>query len=84
MKTALTLAVSGLLATALPITAAANHDKTRFDRPLTVNILHMNDHHSHLKADDFGYDVTGLNLYSTRTDGSAIEEVAVTYGGFPM
>ena len=51
---------------------------------VTLTILHMNDHHSHLEEDDFDYDVSGLSLTETKEDGSAIEEVEVTYGGFPM
>jgi len=41
-----------------------------------MSILHMNDHHSHLKADDFDFEcaVAGLDC----------DEAEVTYGGFPM
>ncbi|WP_016956710.1 NAD nucleotidase [Catenovulum agarivorans] len=51
---------------------------------IDITILHMNDHHSHIAADDFDFDVSGLNL-SAKADGdAAINEVKVTYGGFPM
>ncbi len=54
---------------------------------IDLTILHMNDHHSHLEADDFDFDVSGLNL-SSKADNNGtpieIEEVSVTYGGFPM
>ena len=50
---------------------------------VTLTILHMNDHHSHLEEDGFDYDVSGLPLTETKEDGSAIKEVEVTYGGFP-
>ncbi|EWH08320.1 5'-nucleotidase [Catenovulum agarivorans DS-2] len=51
---------------------------------IDITILHMNDHHSHVAADDFDFDVSSLNL-SAKTEGdAAIEEVNVTYGGFPM
>jgi 5'-nucleotidase / UDP-sugar diphosphatase len=56
----------------------------KYKRPLTVNILHINDHHSHITADDFDYDVSSLGLKTTKTDGTPIDEVAVTYGGFPL
>ncbi|WP_246624693.1 5'-nucleotidase C-terminal domain-containing protein [Oceanobacter mangrovi] len=47
-------------------------------KAIDLTILHMNDHHSHLAADDFGFDVSGLGL------DSSVTEVDVTYGGFPM
>lgn len=54
---------------------------------IDLTILHMNDHHSHLEADDFGFDVSGLTL-SAKADNNGtpidIAEVEVTYGGFPM
>ncbi|MEM1114644.1 MAG: NAD nucleotidase [Pseudomonadota bacterium] len=52
--------------------------------PLTVNILHINDHHSHLQADDFGLDVSGENLSVTLSDGALLEEVEIDYGGYPL
>ncbi|TYK64892.1 NAD nucleotidase [Colwellia echini] len=54
------------------------------NEPLELTILHMNDHHSHIAAEDFGFDVSGLSLATKTEDGSNIEEVNVTYGGFPM
>lgn len=50
--------------------------------PLDITILHINDHHSHLEADDFDFDVSGLNLNASAESGP-IQEVEVTYGGFP-
>ncbi|HEY7772131.1 MAG TPA: 5'-nucleotidase C-terminal domain-containing protein [Marinagarivorans sp.] len=51
-------------------------------KPLALTILHMNDHHSHIAAETFDFDVSQLGL--TQGDGSALDEVSVTYGGFPM
>lgn len=51
-------------------------------QPLSITLLHMNDHHSHIAADDFDFDVSALNL--SQADGSAITEVSVSFGGFPM
>lgn len=59
-------------------------DATVEDLSMNLTILHMNDHHSHIAADDFDFDVSGLGLAATLADGSAISEVEVTYGGFPM
>ena len=95
MKTIIkSLAVGSMLAAtaAVPMTANAGffdsiHDfkkHKRANRPLTINILHMNDHHSHLAADDFDYDVSSLGLSTTLSDGSPLSEVSVTYGGFPL
>ncbi|MGH1341710.1 MAG: 5'-nucleotidase C-terminal domain-containing protein [Nannocystales bacterium] len=51
----------------------------------SMTILHMNDHHSHLEADDFDLDVSGLGLNAEATaKGGAIEEVEVRFGGMPM
>lgn len=53
-------------------------------RPLTLTLLHINDHHSHLAPHNFTYNVTGLGL-STRTAADApVTSVSVSYGGFPM
>ena len=55
-----------------------------FEEPaLEITILHMNDHHSHLKDDTFDYDPSELGLSVTKEDGSVIDSVEVTYGGFP-
>ncbi|MFT6422738.1 MAG: 5'-nucleotidase, partial [Thalassolituus sp.] len=56
---------------------------------MSLTILHMNDHHSHLDADDFGFDVSALGMETTVEGaeggmGAAVSEVDVTYGGFPM
>ena len=49
---------------------------------LTVDILHVNDHHSHLAEESFNLDVADYeDLIISDDDG--VEEVTVTYGGFP-
>lgn len=45
------------------------HANCRFD----LEILHINDHHSHLESDSFDYNFVGVN-----------KTMAVTYGGFPL
>ena len=50
---------------------------------LDLTILHLNDTHAHLNADDFDLDVSDLGLSTTLSDGSAIQEVEVIYGGYP-
>ncbi len=52
--------------------------------PMTLSVLHMNDHHSHIAAEGLGYDVSALNLTTQNEAGAAITEVEVSYGGFPM
>ncbi|MAR90487.1 MAG: NAD nucleotidase [Pseudomonadales bacterium] len=79
-----TWALCGLVAATLSMAATAKNDYQDRARSLTVNILHMNDHHSHLAADSFSYDASALRLSTTLSDGSALSEVEVTYGGFPM
>lgn len=53
-------------------------------KPLELTILHMNDHHSHISAENFDYDVSALSLMDKLESGEDISEVSVTYGGFPM
>lgn len=48
--------------------------------PMTFRILHVNDHHSHLSAEDFGVDITDDMPASL----AGLEEVDVIFGGFPM
>jgi 5'-nucleotidase len=52
--------------------------------PLKVNILHINDHHSHLPSETFDMDVSGMDLNTTLQDGSLLAEVELTYGGYPL
>ncbi len=53
--------------------------------PLSLTILHVNDHHSHVVPDRFGFDVSGLDLTATADeDGAPLGEVEVPYGGYPM
>jgi len=52
--------------------------------PLSLTILHVNDHHSHLEHDDFDYDVSSLALAAKNGAEDLVSaEVAVPYGGFP-
>ncbi|WAJ71268.1 bifunctional metallophosphatase/5'-nucleotidase [Catenovulum adriaticum] len=53
-------------------------------KAIDVTILHMNDHHSHIAADSFDFDVSTLSLSAKAENDAAINEVEVTYGGFPM
>jgi 5'-nucleotidase len=53
-------------------------------KPIDLTILHMNDHHSHIAAEDFDFDVSALNLETTVEAGGSVPEVEVTFGGFPM
>lgn len=71
---------AALLAQIQALTAEINASKA-----IDLTLLHINDHHSHLEADSFDYDVSGLTL-ETRVgvEETEIEEVGVTYGGFPM
>lgn len=46
------------------------------DESTTVTILHMNDSHSHLDSESFGFDCSILSL--------ECDEAEVVYGGFPM
>lgn len=83
MKTSL------LLSTVASFPAFAEQDYNPWQyqlkkRPLTVNILHMNDHHSHVDADTFDLDISDVNLKARKADGTPIETVEVSYGGFPM
>jgi hypothetical protein len=50
----------------------------------SLEILHINDHHSHLEAEDFDLDTADLPESVTSTINTTIvEEVTVTDGGFP-
>lgn len=64
---------------------ACGSDKDDEETPdLHLTILHMNDHHSHITAESFSYDVSGLELSAVNAEDAAIASVSVTYGGFPM
>ncbi|ARU58917.1 5'-nucleotidase [Oleiphilus messinensis] len=58
-------------------------DKTVNDG-MSLTVLHMNDHHSHLPAEDFDLDVSGLGLSTTTEAGEVVNEITLNYGGFPM
>lgn len=75
-------AASLVMAAVMPQAEYAHASIPHRAKPLTVNILHMNDHHSHLAADDLDIDVSGLELTTTLSDGSPITEVNVSFGGF--
>lgn len=52
--------------------------------PISVTILHVNDHHSHLAEESFDFDVSALQLaQSANANGDPITEVEVSYGGIP-
>ena len=68
---------------------AGEVDSTSFvcqtqSKAMDLTILHMNDHHSHIEADDFDFSVSELGLTTTNEAGEAIAEVEVKFGGFPM
>lgn len=81
-KLMLPLAVSAVLAGCNGSGSDNNDDNTA--SPLSMTLLHMNDHHSHLRADSFDYDVSALGLSATTESGDNVSEVEVSYGGFPM
>ncbi|MBB1485237.1 NAD nucleotidase [Oceanospirillum sediminis] len=81
-KLMLPLAVSAVLAGCNGSGSDNNDDNTA--SPLSMTLLHMNDHHSHLRADSFDYDVSALGLSATTESGESISEIEVSYGGFPM
>ncbi|MCO7224292.1 bifunctional UDP-sugar hydrolase/5'-nucleotidase [Pleionea sp. CnH1-48] len=60
------------------------NDQLNDYKAIDLTILHMNDHHSHLAADDFDFDTSTLSLNAKDANDAAINEVEVTYGGFPM
>jgi len=68
----------------IPGVAGEQAPALKEDNSMTLTILHMNDHHSHIAAEDFGLDVSALELTTQTEAGSAVAEVEVTYGGFPM
>lgn len=50
---------------------------------LNLTILHMNDHHSHLSAKTFDYDVSDMALSAQDENNAPVTDVKVSYGGFP-
>lgn len=54
------------------------------NKPLDITILHMNDHHSHIAPETFDFDVSDLSLETKAENDAKVDEVEVTYGGFPM
>jgi 5'-nucleotidase len=67
------------IATLCPLMGLASLSRSTFAQTTTfeLNILHVNDHHSHLRESDFDLDP---QLLSTEVDESAL---SVKYGGFP-
>lgn len=59
-------------------------DAAPVDQSLSLTILHMNDHHSHIAPDTFDYDVSNESLNAKDAKDAPIKDVEVTYGGFPM
>lgn len=72
------------LAVATVLSGCNGSDNQDSGEPLSLTLLHMNDHHSHLRADQFDYDVSALTLSATTEAGDAVSEVEVSFGGFPM
>lgn len=52
--------------------------------PMTLTILHMNDHHSHISSEGFDFNVSKLPLETKNEAGNKISEVEADFGGFPM
>lgn len=78
-----------LILTTNPTLVSAGNSNNTPDRQhkrgdFNLTILHINDHHSHLAADDFDFDVSNLPLTTTTEAGGPIREVEVSYGGFPL
>ncbi|WLQ12730.1 5'-nucleotidase C-terminal domain-containing protein [Hahella aquimaris] len=69
---------------ALAACSDSNNTPSNDDAGFSLSILHINDHHSHLAASTFSYDVSALGLQTKADNGSEISSVTVSYGGFPM
>ena len=48
-----------------------------------LTILHLNDTHSFIKGDHFNLSNDAISLNSTKKDGSPINKIKVSYGGYP-
>jgi 5'-nucleotidase len=60
-------------------------DTAPVGEPLSLTILHVNDHHSHLQSETLSFDVSGLSLGATAdAAGTPLTEVSASYGGFPL
>lgn len=46
--------------------------------------MHINDHHSHIEAENFDFDLSSLSLSARTEAGDELDEISVSYGGFPM
>lgn len=58
---------------------------TPMAQPLELTLLHLNDHHSHLRSETLTYDVGELELSAVAdAAGSPLLEVELSYGGFPL
>lgn len=68
----------------LCLTLASVNSNAFFKKDFNLTILHINDHHSHLEADDFDFDVSSLGLTATDSNGDPVSEVELQYGGFPL
>lgn len=67
------------------LTACGSQDKKDDDsKPMTLNIIHINDHHSHLESDKFSFNTSGLSLKTKTANNKNIAKVSVEFGGFPM
>lgn len=68
-----------LLRTALLLASLA---WTTVSGQFTLDIMHVNDHHSHIAEEDFDIDAADLTAAGVVLPGD-VEEVTVIYGGFP-
>jgi len=75
--------LAALVAISTGLVACGSDSDSSKNEPLNLTILHMNDHHSHLAAKTFDYDVSSLSLTAKDESDADIAEVEVTYGGFP-
>lgn len=73
------LAIAGsILVGCVPI----QQDGPESAQPLSLTLLHINDHHSHLDSHPLYYAVDALELEASTRAGNAPDEVQLHYGGF--
>lgn len=70
--------IYGLLA--LLLTACQS---TPEPKALTLTLLHINDHHSHLEGHHLRLPTAGLELEATNDSGQTPTSVRIAYGGYP-
>ena len=69
---------------ALELELAELDEEFEARKAIDLTILHMNDHHSHLEAETFDFDVSALSLETRNAADEQPAEVSVRFGGFPM